>query len=141
MSSKISHGNQIKIGNHTFFASLIALARSNIDVILGMDWLKINKAVIDCANHSVTLPTSIGHIVYSLTQSPSVQLYSLNGNPLPELELVPVVCDFPGVFPEELPGMPPDRAIEFVIELEPGMAPISKRPYKMGPNELLELKK
>jgi len=52
-----------------------------------------------------------------------------------------VVCDFPDVFPEELPGMPPDRAVDFVIELEPGTAPISKRPYKMGPQEMLELKK
>ena len=54
-------------------------------------------------------------------------------NPLPSLETVPVVYDFPDVFPEELPGMPPDRAVEFVIELEPGTAPISKHPYKIGP--------
>ena len=51
-----------------------------------------------------------------------------------------MVCDFPGVFPEELPGMPPDRAIEFVIELEPGTAPISKRPYKITPPGLKLLK-
>jgi hypothetical protein len=65
----------------------------------------------------------------------------LNIDPLLELESIPVVCDFPDVFPEELPGMPPDRAVEFVIKLEPGTAPISKCPYKMGPNELAELKK
>ena len=106
-----------------------------------MDWLKANKAVVDCAEHSVSLPTPTGHIVYSPSQTPSVQLFALNANPLPELESIPVVCDFPDVFPEELPGMPPDRAVEFVIELEPGTAPISKRPYKMGPNELAELKK
>ena len=52
-----------------------------------------------------------------------------------------MVCDFPDVFPEELLGMPPDRAVEFVIELEPGTTPISNWPYKMGPNELAELKK
>ena len=124
-----------------FLASLIILGSSGIDVILGMDWLKANKAVIDCTKHSVSLPTSTGHIVFSPSQTPSVQLFALNANPLPELESIPVVCDFPDVFPEELPGMPPDRAVEFVIELEPRTAPISKRPYKMGPNELAELKK
>jgi hypothetical protein len=52
-----------------------------------------------------------------------------------------VVCEFPDVFPEELPGMPPDRDIEFVIELIPSTAPIFKRPYRMAANQLAELKK
>ena len=52
-----------------------------------------------------------------------------------------VVDEFPNVFPDDLPGMPPDRDIEFIIELLPETAPITKRPYKMGVNELEELKK
>jgi hypothetical protein len=51
-----------------------------------------------------------------------------------------VVRDFPGMFPDELPGMPPKRAIEFMIELQPGMAPIAKALYKMSPVELADLK-
>jgi hypothetical protein len=51
-----------------------------------------------------------------------------------------VVCDYPDVFPDDLPGMPLDRDIEFVIELQPGTAPISKRAYRMPPKELAELK-
>jgi hypothetical protein len=51
------------------------------------------------------------------------------------------VCEFPDVFPDELPGLPPDRDIEFRIELVPGIAPISRRPYRMSPDELVELKK
>ena len=98
-------------------------------VILGMDWLKANKAQIDCAKNSVTLFHSSGQIIYSPHESSSIQLYTLNANPLPSIENVPVVCDFPDVFSEELPGMPPDRAVEFVIELEPGTAPVSKYPY------------
>ena len=58
-----------------------------------------------------------------------------------ELNKVPVVCEFPDVFPEELPGMPPDREIEFRIELAPGTTPIYKKPYRMAPSELIELKK
>ena len=56
-------------------------------------------------------------------------------------EEVPVVKDFPDVFPEELPGMPPDRDIEFLIELLPGTGPISKRPYRMPAQDLEEIKK
>jgi hypothetical protein len=51
-----------------------------------------------------------------------------------------VVCEFPDVFPEDLPGFPPERDVEFVIELKPGTAPISRRSYRMPPNELAELK-
>ena len=56
-------------------------------------------------------------------------------------EEVPVVKDYPDVFPEELPGMPPDRDIEFLIELLPGTGPISKRPYRMPAKDLEEIKK
>ena len=57
------------------------------------------------------------------------------------VELVPVVCEFPDVFPEELMGMPPKRDVEFLIQLEPRTAPMSKPPYKMAPPELEEMKK
>ena len=57
-----------------------------------------------------------------------------------KLEDIPVLCEYVDVFPDNLPGLPPDRDIEFVIELQPGTAPISKRPYRMSPNELAELK-
>ena len=53
---------------------------------------------------------------------------------------IPVVCDFPDVFPDDLPGLPPDREVEFKIELLPSTAPISRRPYRMPPSELAELK-
>jgi hypothetical protein len=51
-----------------------------------------------------------------------------------------VVCDYPDVFPDDLPGMPPDRDIQFVIELQPGTTPILKRAYRMPPKELVESK-
>ena len=54
---------------------------------------------------------------------------------------IPVVCEYQDVFPEELPGMPLDRPVKFVIGLEPGTGPVCKRPYKLGPEELKELKK
>jgi hypothetical protein len=64
--------------------------------------------------------------------------FALVGSPV---EKILVVCEYLDVFPDELPGMPPDRDIEFPIELQPGTVPISKRPYRMPPAELAELKK
>ena len=61
--------------------------------------------------------------------------------PLEGIEHVSVVHDFLDVFPEELPGIPLIREVEFIIDLKPGTVPIAKRPYKMPPHELLELKK
>jgi hypothetical protein len=58
----------------------------------------------------------------------------------PEIQDIPVVCEFPDVFLEDLPGLPPKRDVEFVIELKPRTAPISRRSYRMPPNEQAELK-
>ena len=146
----IIHGVAVSVGFWIFPASLIALKSTDIDVILGMDWLSKYQANLDCAAKSVTLvhpsgdivkywsPSSIPPLAMSLPES---ELYAMDVLPPLEIHDVPVVCDFPDVFPEELPGMPPDRSVEFVIELVPGTAPISKRPYRMPPEELAELKK
>jgi hypothetical protein len=56
------------------------------------------------------------------------------------LEDIPIACEYPNVFPEDLPVMPPDRDVEFIIALQPDTAPISRRPHKMTPKELAKLK-
>jgi hypothetical protein len=68
---------------------------------------------------------------------PSGQVYEAI---IPEIQDIPVVCEFPDVFPEDLPGLPPEMDVEFVIELKPGTTPISRRSYRMPPNELVQLK-
>jgi hypothetical protein len=60
---------------------------------------------------------------------------------LKKLEDIPIICEYPEVFPEDLTTMPPKREIEFRIDLAPGTAPIYKRPYRMAANELAEVKK
>ena len=72
----------------------------------------------------------------------TICLFSLNemGEISPSSQFL-VVCEYEDVFPEELPGMPLHRPVEFVIELEPGTEPVCKRPYKLGPKELKELNK
>jgi hypothetical protein len=71
----------------------------------------------------------------------SNQASTVNQAKVTSLEEIKVVQEYPDVFPEDLPGMPPYRDIEFIIELLPGTPPISKRPYRMSINELVELKK
>ena len=139
-TSRVSHGNQIAVEGLVFLASLIALKSSDIDVILGMDWLSRQNAYLDCKDKSVKLTHPSGQTVNYTSPRTRTQVHSLNVLPLPDIEDIPVVRDFPDVFPEELPGMPPERAVEFVVDLIPGTAPISKRPYKMAPHELAELK-
>jgi hypothetical protein len=67
--------------------------------------------------------------------------YTVNQLKGTSIEDIQIVNEYPNVFPDELPGMPPERDIEFIIELLPRIAPIAKRPYRMGVNELAELKK
>nr|GFC56074.1 putative reverse transcriptase domain-containing protein [Tanacetum cinerariifolium] len=57
------------------------------------------------------------------------------------LEDVPVICKFPDVFPEDLPGLSPPRQVEFEIELVPGVAPVARAPYRLAPLEMKELAK
>src|SRR3954468_16264969 len=134
-TNRVIHGNQIAIEGLEFLASLIALKSSDIDVILGMDWLSRQNAYLDCKGKSVKLTHPSGQTVNYTSPRTRTQVHSLNVLPLPDIEDIPVVRDFPDVFPEELLGMPPDRCVEFIVDLIPGTAPISKRPYKMAPHE------
>ena len=125
-----------------FYANLIVLENKGLDVILGMDWLTTNKGFIDCFNRTVILTHHQGKTIrVSAKEGKRPRQPRLNKVDVSELNKVPVVCEFPDVFPEELPGMPPDREIEFRIELAPGTTPIYKKPYRMAPSELIELKK
>jgi hypothetical protein len=128
-----------------FVANLIVLESKGIGIILGMDWLSKHKVLIDCAKKSIKLTTPEGKelefvaepVVTTKGVANHVKVNKLDASQGPE---VPVVSGFPVVFPEELPGMPPDRDIEFVIELMPGTAPIHKSPYRMATPELAKLK-
>ena len=62
------------------------------------------------------------------------------GEEKPKIEDIPVISDYPEVFPEELPGLPPDRQVEFNIDIIPGAAPIARAPYRLAPTEMKELR-
>jgi hypothetical protein len=105
-----------------------------------MDWMTHHKVTLDIAERRIEINSpaiSASTLYLPLRKSMDPSAYvSISTN----LEEIPVVCDYPDVFPDDLLGMPPNRDIEFVIELQPGTAPISKRAYRMLSKELAELK-
>jgi hypothetical protein len=135
----------LKIREVDFVANLIVLKSKGIDVILRMDWLSKHNVLIDCTKKSVKLTTLEGKEMEFVAELVATAKGVANRAKVNQLDAsqgseVPVVNEFPNVFPEELPGMPPDRDIEFVIELKPGTAPIYKTPYRMATPELAKLK-
>jgi hypothetical protein len=104
-----------------------------------MSWMKEYKAVLDIVARTVHLGSSTHGSVSLRLPFPTSIASMLHHTTAQNLEDIPVACEFPDVFPEDLPGMPPDWDVEFVIELQPGTTPISRRPYKVTPKELAEL--
>jgi hypothetical protein len=123
-----------------FRINLIVLEGQGIDVILGMGWMKRCKAVLDIAACTVHLESPTHGSVVLKLPSPTSIASALHHTTSQNLEDIPVAREYPDVFPEDLLGMPPDRDVVFVIELQPGTTPISRWPYKMTPKELAELK-
>jgi hypothetical protein len=114
-------------------------------VILGIDWLNKHKGMINCAKKAVRLTTSSGKELEYVAENLVTDKAASNRMVLNQLDAtstldIRTVSEFLDVFPEELPGMPPDREIEFVIELVPVTAPIFKIQYRMAANQLVELK-
>jgi hypothetical protein len=121
-----------------FSANLMVLDTKGVDVILGMETLVIWGVKIDCAQRTVHLSAPDGQEVTVSASEPSGILCQMEARPTNGIR---VVSKFPDVFPDDLPGMPPDRDIEFSIDLLPGTAPIAKRPYHIAPVEHEEVKK
>ena len=130
------------MGDYKFLSSPIVLGNSDIDLILGMDWLSKHKAHLDCAARQIQLTHSSEDVIVFAARDDTIRLFSLNEKgELDAISQILVICEYQDVFPEELPGMPLHRPVEFVIDLEPGTEPVCKHPYKLGPEELKELKK
>jgi hypothetical protein len=131
----------ITLAKWEFPTNMIVLKGQDIDVILGMNWLAQHKAILNTDLRTIKLIH--GHeeiflsILVAVLAKPFGRVYEAI---IPEIQDILVVCEFPDVFPEDLPGLPPERDVEFVIELKPGTTPISRRSYRMLPNESAELK-
>lgn len=121
---------------------LIILDMQDFDVILGMDWLGKYKACIDCDKKTIVLKLNDHCEVLYLGNNQRLGKTTIAEISAKEKNIkeIPIVSEYPDVFPAELPGLPPDRKTEFAIELVPGTKSIYKSPYRMAPAELKELK-
>jgi hypothetical protein len=121
------------------------LESKGIGVILGMDWLSKHKVLIELAKKYIKLTTPDGMELEFIAELVVTTKGVANRAKVNQMDasqgpMVPVVSEFHDVFLEELPGMPPNRDIEFVIDLMPGTAPIYKSLYRMATPELAKLK-
>jgi hypothetical protein len=139
-STQVCRSVPIQMGKNLMRTDLLLLDLEGMDVLLGMNWMTQYHVSLDISSRTVEIdsPEHEPTILY-LPQREYINscTYAATGIKLKD---IPIICEYPDVFLDDLPGMPPDWDIEFIIELQPGTAPISKRPYRMPPNELAELK-
>jgi hypothetical protein len=140
VTNQMAHKIPLELVGWVFSTTLIILEGQGIDVNLGMNWMKMHRVVLDISTRLVHLDSPIyGKVSLQLRPIAHLQasIYHAIAKSLNEIH---VVHEYSDVFPDDLPGMPPDRAIEFKIELQPGTAPVYKRPYPMAWNEMAEMK-
>ncbi|GJV96529.1 putative reverse transcriptase domain-containing protein [Tanacetum coccineum] len=163
----ILRGCTLNLQNHLFKIDLLPIELGSFDVIVGMDWMAEHHATVVCYVKYIRVPYRNDMLIVQgersgvknksrlevissirtqkvLTKDVQVFLDSMmkeEETEIPErrIEDVPIVRDFPEVFPEELPGLPPTHQVEFHIELIPGAAPVARAPYRLAPAEMKEL--
>ncbi|GJX50299.1 putative reverse transcriptase domain-containing protein [Tanacetum coccineum] len=164
----IIRGCTLNFLNHPFNIDLMPVELGSFDVIIGMDWLAKYHAVIVCAEKIVRIPFGDEILIVrgdgssnkhgtrlNIISCTKAQEYLTKGchvflanitatkdedkSKEKRLEDVPVVQEFPEVFPEDLPGIPPTRQVEFRIDLVPGATPVARAPYRLAPSEMKEL--
>ena len=164
-SNKVVRDSRALIRGQEFLADLVALDMRDFDVVLGMDWLSHHKATLDYYKKEVKLhrPGKLEvkfkgiRIELSSSMISAMAAYKMlrkgcqgcqgylayvveTGNERTLVEEIPVVREFPDVFSYDIVRLPPDREVEFTIDLIPGTEPTSIPPYRMAPEELRKLK-
>ncbi|GJY95217.1 putative reverse transcriptase domain-containing protein [Tanacetum coccineum] len=127
-------GPNVVTVNHIFEIDLMPIELGTFDVIIGMDWLVKHDAVIVCGEKVVRIPYGNKTLIVKGENGGSrlMIISCIKAH-------VPVIRDFPEVFPEELPRLPPPRQVEFRIDLVPGVAPVTRAPYRLALSEMKEL--
>nr|GEW33880.1 putative reverse transcriptase domain-containing protein [Tanacetum cinerariifolium] len=161
-TNNVLKGCTLNYLNHSFLIDLMVIELGSFDVIIGMDWLSKNDAAILCGKKKVRIPLKNKALIIEGDRNQSrlkiiscikARKYIENGCELflaqvtgtvskeKRVEDVPVIHDFPEVFLEDLPGLPPPRQVEFHIDVVPGATPVARAPYRLAPSELKELSK
>jgi len=140
-TNQVVLGVPLGIRDLQFLADLVVLPSVGIDLILGMKWMSGNGVLIDTTTHVVMLRDPGTKEAFLVQLPRDIHIYSMmNAVTSRAIKDIPVLCEFLDVFPHDLPRLPTNRDVEIKIELLPSTAPISRRPYRMPPNELAELK-
>ena len=161
-SNRVVRDSKVLIEGQEFPADLVALDMRDFDVVLGMDWLSRHRATLDCYKKEVKFhrPGKLEVKFRGIRRGLSSNIISAMAAQrmlrkgcqgylayVVETEMegilvdeIPVVREFPDVFPDDIAGLPTDREVEFTIDLIPGTESISIPPYRMAPTELRELK-
>ncbi|GKC33054.1 putative reverse transcriptase domain-containing protein [Tanacetum coccineum] len=164
----IMRGCTLNFLNHPFYLDLMPVELGSFNIIIGMDWLRRCHAVIVCDEKLVRIPYGNETLIFCGNESnderesrlaiiscSKAKEYMAKGCQIflaqisakkeedksegKQLKDVPIVQDFPEVFPEDLSGLPPTRPVEFQIDLIPGAAPVARAPYRLAPSEMKEL--
>ncbi|GJV26065.1 putative reverse transcriptase domain-containing protein [Tanacetum coccineum] len=122
-TNTVIQGATLTLLNQPFEIDLMPIKLGSFDVVIGMDWLSKYHA-------RIIYDEKVIHIPINVMEKKSDEK---------RLEDIPVVREFPEVFPEDLPGLPPVRQVEFQIDLIPGAAPVARAPYRLAPSEMQEL--
>ncbi|GKC10238.1 putative reverse transcriptase domain-containing protein [Tanacetum coccineum] len=138
---RILCGCRLELGDSIFPIDLIPLGQGSFDVIVGMDWLSNQKAVIVCHEKIVRIPVEEGKVLCVQGEcnfGKTKTLMSIKANE-PTLSDILIVRDFKNVFPNDLSGLPPQRQVQFHIDLFHRATPVAKSPYRLVPSKMQEL--
>nr|GEU93946.1 reverse transcriptase domain-containing protein [Tanacetum cinerariifolium] len=134
-TNTVIQGCTLTLLNKPFEINLMPIKLGSFDVVIGMDWLSKDHAKIICNEKVVHIPIEDETLIIQ------AQVMEEKSDEK-QLENIPVVREFPDVFPEELPGLPPVRQVEFQIDIIPRAAPVARAPYRLAPSEIcLKLKR
>ncbi|GJT77239.1 reverse transcriptase domain-containing protein [Tanacetum coccineum] len=129
-TNTVIQGCTLTLLNQPFKIDLMPIKLGSFDVVIGMDWLSKYHARIICDEKVVHIPIKGETLIIRVMEKKSDEK---------RLEDIPVVREFPKVFPEDLPGLPPVRQVEFQIDLILGTTPVARAPYRLAPSEMQEL--
>ncbi|XP_027362449.1 uncharacterized protein LOC113870051 [Abrus precatorius] len=150
VTSWVCLGCAMMVHGREFEVDLIFLPLSQLDVILGMNWLVANHVLLDCREKTFIFGVTIVEVSRLMSQrawentvntKAFMVMFSMETESVVEPEYIPVVRDFLEVFSEDVSELPPEKEIEFAIDLILRTSPISVAPYRMLPVELAEVKK
>ncbi|KAI3809203.1 hypothetical protein L1987_25173 [Smallanthus sonchifolius] len=151
----------IELNEYSFSVNLIPMQLGSFDIIIGMDWLSSHHAEVVCFEKCIRIPLPSGDTLKVFGEKPCSGLKLMSCTTARKylrkkylaflahvvqkedkeksIQDIPIIRDFPEVFPEDLSGLPPVRQVEFRIDLIPGANPVARAPYRLAPSEMQEL--